>query len=170
MTRLAMLALIADASVCVWFGCLVGPRPKVIWNASPSAPIGFYVVLPTHPLKDGDFVVARPPSKLADFLAMRHYLPIGVPLLKHIGALPGQIVCRRDAVVTIDGVIAASALVRDRVGRRLPVWQGCRAVAANEIFLLNREIPDSFDGRYFGPLPMSSLIGRARPLWTFAGR
>ena len=27
-------------------------------------------------------------------------------------------------------------------------------------------VPDSLDGRYFGPIPASSVIGRALPLWT----
>lgn len=31
---------------------------------------------------------------------------------------------------------------------------------------MNPRSADSFDGRYFGPLPASSVIGRAIPLWT----
>jgi conjugative transfer signal peptidase TraF len=167
MKRPAILALVVGAVVCVWFGSVIGPHPKLIWNASDSAPIGLYAVLPIRPLVDGDFVIATPPDTLAGFLDARHYLPKGVPLLKHVGALFGQIICRRNAIVTIDGNAVALALTRDRAGRSLPIWQGCRAISANEIFLLNRSIPDSFDGRYFGPLPISSLIGRAKPLWTF---
>jgi type IV secretory pathway protease TraF len=26
----------------------------------------------------------------------------------------------------------------------------------------------SLDGRYFGPIPVSSIVGRAERLWTFA--
>lgn len=167
MTRLAILALVVGAVICICFGNIFGPHPKLIWNASASAPIGFYAVLPSHPLKEGDFVIAVPPDGLAGFLDARHYLPKGVPLLKHVAALPGQIVCRRGAIVTIDGIVVAAALMRDRARRPLPKWRGCRAIAANEIFVLNRAIPDSLDGRYFGPLPVSTLIGRAKPLWTF---
>ncbi len=58
------------------------------------------------------------------------------------------------------------ALERDRMGRDLPVWQGCKIIAGDQLFLMNRDIPDSLDGRYFGPLPASSVIGRATPLWT----
>jgi type IV secretory pathway protease TraF len=31
---------------------------------------------------------------------------------------------------------------------------------------MNWSVPDSLDGRYFGPIPTSSVIGRALPLWT----
>jgi type IV secretory pathway protease TraF len=58
------------------------------------------------------------------------------------------------------------ALDHDRSGRALPVWRGCRAVAGDEVFLMNWQSEDSFDGRYFGPLPASTIVGRADPLWT----
>ncbi|MBV8103395.1 MAG: S26 family signal peptidase [Hyphomicrobiales bacterium] len=38
-------------------------------------------------------------------------------------------------------------------------------IAADEVFLMNAAA-DSLDGRYFGPLPAASIIGRAAPLWT----
>ena len=58
------------------------------------------------------------------------------------------------------------ALEHDSLGRELPVWQGCRTVRESELFLMNWDVPDSLDGRYFGPIPASSVIGRALPLWT----
>jgi type IV secretory pathway protease TraF len=39
-------------------------------------------------------------------------------------------------------------------------------IADGEIFLMNGQVRDSLDGRYFGPIPASSVIGRAIPLWT----
>jgi type IV secretory pathway protease TraF len=59
------------------------------------------------------------------------------------------------------------ALTHDRRGRPLPVWQGCRAISQGEAFLMNWDEPNSFDGRYFGPVPVHAIIGRAKPLWTF---
>ncbi|NJO35955.1 MAG: S26 family signal peptidase, partial [Rhodospirillales bacterium] len=35
-----------------------------------------------------------------------------------------------------------------------------------EVFLLMEGVADSFDGRYFGPVPTASIIGRLAPLWT----
>ena len=31
---------------------------------------------------------------------------------------------------------------------------------------MNPTVPDSLDGRYFGPLPATSIVARAVPLWT----
>mgnify|MGYP006187440575 FL=1 len=106
-----------------------------------------------------------PPPALARFIAERHYLPVGVPLLKHVAARPGALICRRDAAVTIDGRPVATAKRTDNHGRPLPVWRGCRVLGADEFFLLNAA-PDSFDGRYFGPVPASGLIGRVTPILT----
>jgi type IV secretory pathway protease TraF len=88
-----------------------------------------------------------------------------VPLLKYVLALPGQTVCRSGGTITVDGAAMGVALDRDHLGRPLPVWQGCRVVAAGEVFLMNRPA-DSLDGRYFGPLPATTFVGQADPIRT----
>jgi type IV secretory pathway protease TraF len=37
---------------------------------------------------------------------------------------------------------------------------------AGEVFLLMEGVPDSFDGRYFGPVTTAAIVGRLVPLWT----
>lgn len=96
----------------------------------------------------------------------RGYIGQGVPLMKRIAALPGQRVCRTGRNITVDGAPLGDALESDRLGRPLPVWQGCRVVVRGELFLMNWQVRDSLDGRYFGPLPASAVIGRALPLYT----
>ena len=113
-----------------------------------------------------DLVVALPPAPLAAMLADEGYLPRGVPLIKRVLALPGQTVCRTGVFVTVDRILMGSAREKDRSGHSLPSWQGCRAVAANHVFLMNWDEPNSLDGRYFGMLPLTSVVGRAEPLWT----
>jgi conjugative transfer signal peptidase TraF len=139
--------------------------PLLIWNASASVPIGLYAVGPASVLHLNDLVVVRPPEDVGAFLAEGGYLPRGVPILKHILALPGQTVCRFGSVISVDAVAVGDARERDSHGRALPVWWGCRVVAKGDIFLMNRSA-DSFDGRYFGPLPAATIVGRAEPLWT----
>lgn len=141
------------------------PAPRLIWNASASAPIGLYRIDPDAPPRLGDLVAIDPPPALAGFLARSGYLPRGLPLLKRVAGLPGALVCRSGTFVTVDGAGAARALARDRAHRPLPVWTGCRTVGRGELFLLNAA-PDSLDGRYFGPLPAAGLIGTAHPLLT----
>lgn len=141
------------------------PAPRLLWNASASAPIGLYRIDADAAPRVGDLVAIDPPPALAGFLGARGYLPRGVPLLKRVAALPGALVCRSGTFVTVDGTGAARALARDRANRPLPAWTGCRTVGRGELFLLNAA-PDSLDGRYFGPLPAAGLIGTAHPLFT----
>ena len=140
--------------------------PKLIWNASASVPLGLYSIAPAHHLEVTDLVAVETPEPLASFMAARRYLPRGVPLMKRVAAIAGQQVCRDGAHITIDGIDMGDALARDRAGRVLPAWQGCRRIADGEIFLMNWAAPDSMDGRYFGPLATNTIIGRAIPLWT----
>ena len=141
------------------------PRPRLIWNASASAPIGLYRLQVGNQVARGDLVAIMPPRDLAQQMAKRRYLANGVPMLKRIAALPGQTVCRHGENVSIDAVHVADAHPRDRSGRPLPVWRGCRLVPPHSLFVINAA-PDSFDSRYFGPIPDAGLIGRAQPLFT----
>ena len=147
---------------------VVDPLPRVIWNASASAPIGLYRIHPEGDPAIGALVAVAPPERLAHWLSARGYLPEGVPLLKYVAAKAGQRVCRAGVMVSVDGRRVAIARARDGQGRPLPVWQGCRTLQSDELLLLNPAHPDSLDGRYFGPLPASAVIGRATPLWLRA--
>jgi conjugative transfer signal peptidase TraF len=145
------------------------PAPSLVWNASESVPIGLYRVEPAGKLAVTDLVVAMPPEPLATFLSEAGYLPRGVPLIKRVLALPGQTICRKDLTISVDGIKMGTARERDSRGRSLPDWQDCRVVAKGDIFLMNWDEPASLDGRYFGPIATSSIVGRAEPLWTFEG-
>ena len=138
----------------------------LVWNVTASIPTGLYYIGEAAGLQIGEGVALDPPPGLRDYLAERGYLPAGVPLIKEVAALPGDTVCRYGLAITINGSRAGSARSRDRMGRVLPVWHGCRTIAAQEIFVMNLRAPHSFDGRYFGPVPRDHVIGRARPVWT----
>ena len=138
----------------------------VIWNASASVPLGLYWVERPTGLDIGDLVAVVPPAPLATFMVTRGYIGADVPLLKHVAGLPGQRICRSGATISVDDVVLGEALPRDRLGRDLPEWQGCRLLQDGELFLMNREVRDSLDGRYFGPLPADAVIGMARPVWV----
>ena len=63
---------------------------------------------------------------------------------------------------------AGVARERDHLGRSLPQWRGCAWLGEGDVFVMNVDVSDSFDGRYFGVLPRSSILGRAVPVWTDA--
>ncbi len=144
----------------------VPTAPRLVWNASASVPIGFYTIAPADRIEVADLVAVLPPEPIADFMVHRGYIARDVPLLKHVVGLPGQRVCRDGHAITVDAVPLGEARDRDSQGRDLPVWQGCRIIAEGEVFLMNLDVSDSLDGRYFGPLPVSTVIGQATPLFT----
>jgi conjugative transfer signal peptidase TraF len=141
--------------------------PRYIWNASNSVPIGLYRVQPATQLTVTELVAVQPPDLLAAFLDLNGYLPIGVPMLKRVLALPGQTVCRNGLTVVVDGIDIGDARERDGRGRPLPAWHGCRVIAEGDVFVMNWQSEDSLDGRYFGPLPASAVMGKAMPVWTY---
>lgn len=166
MTRRRTLTVTVLAVLGIAAASAVKMPTKLIWNATASAPVGFYTLDPADRIEVPELVAVMPPEPLARFMTERGYVGRGMPLLKRVLGLPGQRVCRIGRIITIDAVEMGRALERDRIGRDLPVWQGCRVIGDGELFLMNWEVRDSLDGRYFGPIPASSVIGRARPLWT----
>ena len=160
----ALLTVVVATSLLL--STIGGTTPHYIWNASNSVPIGLYRIQATTRLAVTELVAVQPPDLLAAFLDLNGYLPIGVPMLKRVLALPGQTVCRNGLKIAVDGVDVGEARERDGRNRPLPVWQGCRVIAGGDIFVMNWQCADSLDSRYFGPLPASAVIGRAVPVWT----
>lgn len=139
---------------------------RLIYNASDSAPRGFYAVR-QDVIRPGDWLLTRLPADAARLAAQRRYLPSNVPLLKRAAALPGDHVCAWDGRVSINGQDLAWALSQDRQGRPLTPWTGCRVLVDDEVFVLSTHHAASFDSRYFGPIPRAAALGLAVPLWTW---
>ena len=156
-------ALAAVASLVSTIG---GATPRYIWNASNSVPIGLYRVAPAGKFTVTELVAVQPPDPLAAFLDLNDYLPSGLPMLKRIAALPGQVVCRIGLTITVDSLEMGQARARDHRNRPLPAWQGCRIIGEGDVFVMNWQSEDSLDSRYFGSLPASAVIGRVVPVWT----
>ena len=140
-------------------------RPLLVWNATPSAPVGLYAISAPHDVMKGEMVIARlsPPWRtLAD---ARRYVPASVPLVKRVAAAPGDIVCARGNAIFIDGSLRATRRLSDGHGRLMPRWQGCTTLRDGSLLLLN-DNPASFDGRYVGPTQRSDVVGRAHLIWS----
>ena len=140
------------------------PAPRLVWNASASAPIGLYWVWPGDAPGRGEMAIAWIPRRWRTLAAERHYLPGNVPLVKRVAAVKGDLVCGSGPRVFVNGVPVATRLARDPGGRALPWWQGCRRLGRGD-FLLLMDAPGSFDGRYFGVSSGRDLVGRARLIW-----
>ncbi|GGO94071.1 S26 family signal peptidase [Stakelama pacifica] len=166
--RLRLIATGTAALAGLLLPTIHHPPVRLIWNASASVPLGLYRIDPAPALRVGDMVAVRPSPTLARFLAGRRYVEANVPLLKPIAATGGATICRLGLRVTVNGWTTTSALPRDRAGRPLPSWSGCRRLKPDQLFLIAPVHRDSFDSRYFGPVDRHQVLGIATPIWTWS--
>lgn len=142
--------------------------PLVIYNATGSAPLGFYYLEQRLPGR-GELAVFKPPPGIELLIIAHQILPVPVPLLKRVEAVGGDEICRAKApigTISINGNVTAEVLDKDPAGRPLPAWEGCMRLVEGEYFLLQPH-PHSFDSRYFGPVLRCDILGVARPIWTW---
>lgn len=158
------------AAVAIGAGILLGsaalpPTPRLVWNASASAPIGLYAVSLGAVIDPGDMVIARVPVPYRRMAAVRRYLPMNVPLVKHVAAVAGDDVCAFGQDIFVNGRWVAERRTADAADRPMPMWTGCTRLRGRQLFLL-MDAAASFDGRYFGVTEGADVLGRARLLWA----
>ena len=158
------IALVGAGVSFVLLSALLPPVPRLVWNASASAPIGLYAVTPGAWVEPGDMVVARVPLRYRQLAASRRYLPMNVPLVKRVAAYAGDEVCAFGQEIYVNGRWLAERRVADAKGRPMPMWKGCVILRGRQLLLL-MDNPASFDGRYFGPTEAADVVGKARLLW-----
>ncbi len=163
-SKRALVRLLPPAVIAAATGMTAQCMPPtlLLWNASASVPVGLYLVEPRGEIARGSLAVARLPLAVRSLSDRRGYVPARVPIIKRVAALPGDYVCARGAVLLVGGR-AVDRQRRDSVGRRLPWWDGCGRLARGVLLL--GEHPESFDGRYFGPVSSDLILGKATPLW-----
>lgn len=141
---------------------------ELAWNMSSSVPIGLYRIVHDRPVR-GDIAAVRLSEAVASLAAERGYLPRTALLLKPVVASASDRVCRWGRLTVTSRRIRAISSVRDLQGRPMPQWRGCQTLAPGELFVMS-STKGSFDGRYFGPLKVDTIVGRAEALWTIKDR
>jgi len=136
--------------------------PILLYNPSQSATLGWYRVEPLGAISRSDLVVSNLPEAASELAVQRRYLASGTPVIKTVWALNGDTVCEVRGVLLINGTPTVTLLSEDSMGRALPSpWKACRQLRPGEVLLLSDRTSDSFDGRYFGTVQESDIIGRA---------
>ena len=156
---------VAAGLACLGATIVLPPTPRLVWNASASAPVGLYRVALGVPLSRGDMVIARMARSVEQLAAERRYVPRNVPLVKRVAGIAGDIVCAQNRLISLNGRTIARRRQVDAAGRLLPAWRGCIQLEPDTVFLLMSGSPNSFDGRYFGPTDVKYIVGKAIPLW-----
>ena len=142
--------------------------PHFMLNLSSSEPLGIYRLRPfSGTLRRGEMVWMKAPQKAGAFIYERGWLPHGWPLLKHVKAVPGDSYCITDTALTVNGAFVGPVTDRDRKGQPLPRIRGYFDVTEGHFLPVATNIANSFDGRYFGTVPASSIIAIATPVMIF---
>jgi conjugative transfer signal peptidase TraF len=151
----AAIALLAVASL--------NARDWLIYNHTPSVPMGWYV-RGSDELARGALVTVRAQDVAADYAAARNFTDDGDRFIKRIAANDGDRVCADEDAIRINDRTVAHRAVHDSQGRALPHWSGCHTLSADEVFLMG-DTDDSFDSRYFGPVSVADIEGVWRKLF-----
>ena len=138
------------------------PKPKLIYNTTVSAPMGWYAVERKRPLKRDDLIAAFAPAEARKLAADRGYLPDHVPLIKTVWAIGGERVCHDGLSVRVPNRPEISVIGQDGLGRAMPVISGCYTLNADEVFLVSLDVQTSWDSRYFGVVSEDLIVGPVR--------
>lgn len=162
---MGLAAVVVSVTVLTWrqWG------PTLLINETASEPVGVYRLV-GHAIPEyrrGMYVVFPVPKELHTLVYGRHWMRNGIPFLKELMGVAGDRVCIFPDRLEINDHPVGPVFSIDSSGRSLPQHPGCFVVQPGYFFAASRYLAKSFDGRYFGALPLTQLQGEARPVWTF---
>ena len=137
----------------------------LVYNATPSLPLGFYWMSRARAIRRSDVVAFKIPPNVERLVQERHYLPGNALLLKPVIAAAGDEVCTTDGILRVNGVIVGIVRTEDSGGHPLPHEPWCGPVPEDAVFVASPH-PMSFDSRTFGLVPIRAVLGTVVPLWT----
>ncbi|WP_338578680.1 conjugative transfer signal peptidase TraF (plasmid) [Brevundimonas olei] len=143
-------------------------------NITDSMPVGVWRVQADAMPARGDAAWACPPlHESVRFAVKVGYLRPGfcpggvVPVLKTVVALPGDhIAVSKAGVVVNHNLLPASAPLPFAPGIIPRAVEGEGTVKPGEAWLVSTYNPRSYDSRYFGPVPLKNIVGRAAPVFV----
>ena len=141
--------------------------PRYYVNTSPSMPLSLYKLIPFDGhLKAGDIIIFDVPQSARPYIYGRGWLPKGWPLIKKIGAVPGDQIWITEDQIWINGKYIGPIFRTDTAGLPLPRLQGSFMIPEGYCLPISTYIANSFDGRYFGAIPFRLIRGKALPIFT----
>ncbi len=140
------------------------PKPKLLYNPSASAPIGWYKLEDKSPPKVGDQVAAYAPDWARKLANERRYLPYEYPMIKTIWAGSGTKICTQNNRISVPNYPVITSLPQDSLGRDMPKLSGCFTLKTDEYFLVSPDVQAGFDSRYFGAVVGTDILGKVKYL------
>jgi conjugative transfer signal peptidase TraF len=158
----------------LFLGLVAGWVFGIRFNLTPSLPLGFYI---TDHSPRANLVEFCPPGAPASISLSRQYRTAGgcpdggAPLLKPVVAFPCDHVQVSADGIRVNGQLLPNSAgrFRDHLQRPLDPWPfGTYKVEPGTLWVISSFNTYSFDSRYYGAIPESSIRRHLRPLWTFA--
>jgi conjugative transfer signal peptidase TraF len=150
------------AAELLWRRC----GPTLVLNLTGSIPRGLYAVQPPKALRRGMLVMFPLPARVKEELGSRPWLLCSRPLIKPVAALPGDLYCIRTGKIFLQRLRPLPVFRSDLQGLPLPRRRGCKRVKPGNFLPLSGYSARSFDGRYFGQVPASVIVGEAKAVIT----
>lgn len=146
-------------------------------NMTSSVPIGVYHIKTDGRFERGQIVALCPPDNAAIQLGRdRGYVLDGYacpggyrPLFKPVAAMAGDVVTVAAEGISVNGRLLPNtkARAKDGEGRPLPVVaRGSYPVLPGQVWVISTYNARSYDGRYFGAVPVKGVVGVAEPIAT----
>lgn len=154
----------------------------IIYSATASMPQGLYLVIPTEKISHQDIVEFNPPPSALDFAKKNRWIPQSGSVIKYVFAIPNDHVCIHNQKILVNGkeIGAVAKFYTENksnsspphqissqkvTNKPLPQTNFCGKLRAKQYLLLSTKSERSFDGRYFGPVSLQRILGRAVPLF-----
>jgi conjugative transfer signal peptidase TraF len=160
-------------SVLMMWGLIYAAGLRV--NTTPSIPLGVYK-LSNEPLIKGAYVLfCPPPAPVFELAKARGYLGAGF-CPGDYGQLMKRLVAAKNDKVTIsaEGVVVngqrlplSKPIKIDGGSRPLPYYAKSWVMDSDEVLVMSDSNSGSFDGRYFGSIQRSQIVGVIRPVFTW---
>lgn len=146
------LVLLLVGVIGVGAAFTMAPRVSdwMLYNHSPSMPVGLYMRSDAG-LARGAIVTVRARDVAPALAAARGFDGPADRFIKRIAAMPGDEVCAVNGRLRINGADMAAVPAHGQPNTSPAAWSGCRTLSAGEVLLLG-DAPNSFDGRYWGPI------------------
>jgi conjugative transfer signal peptidase TraF len=139
-------------------------RKTYYFNITNSVPIGIYKAVKTSNIEVGEYVIFDLPDSIAGGIEGRPWFDRKIPLLKKVGALEEAQFEVVNNNFFIDGKYIGPVFSTDTAGLSLPQNPGAHIVRQDYFLPVANAIPNSFDGRYYGDIPISKIRAVVKPL------
>lgn len=140
------------------------PLPKLFTiNVSASMPLGIYLLEAPEDINRGDIIVFEADDDVMSIAYERGWMKPGMHFLKYVYAVGGDVYSIKNGRYIVNGVDKGAVQKYDSESRTLPSFlhEGDYVVPDGYI-LTGTPAMNSFDSRYYGPVPINRVYNKAK--------